>query len=187
MTHDKKDDLDKTMSHLHSGYRNAVQQIITNPVFNDDLFKKSYPSDKKVDDRKVEDKKVEDERFKSKHRRDNKNKKGGEKSPSPRGDRSPSPNPKTPSRKEQTTKGTGPGPKCPGCGTWLSEKHSTESCIFIKDKLKGYNTDWEMVAWDDSEAGKAAKARGFDFLKKNKSMTDPKTGTDCNNCLSMSD
>ena len=82
MTHDKKDDLDKTMSHLHSGYRNAVQQIITNPVFNDDLFKKSYPSDKKVDDRKVEDKKVEDERFKSKHRRDNKDKKGGEKSPS---------------------------------------------------------------------------------------------------------
>ena len=29
--------------------------------------------------------------------------------------------------------------------------------------------------------------RGFDFLKKNKSMTDPKTGMDCNNCLSMSD
>jgi hypothetical protein len=85
MTHDRKDDLDKTMSHLHTGYRSAVQQIITNPVFNDDLFKKSYSSDKKVDDRKVEDKKVEDERFKSKHRRDNKDKKGGEKSPTPRG------------------------------------------------------------------------------------------------------
>jgi hypothetical protein len=92
-----------------------VQQIITNPIFNDDLFKKSYSSDKKVEDRKVEDKKVEDERFKSKHRRD-KDKKGGEKSPSPRGDRSPYPNPKT-LRKEQTPKPAGPGPKCPGCGT----------------------------------------------------------------------
>jgi len=87
MTQDRKDDLDKTMSHLHAGYRSAVQQIITNPVFNDDLFKKSYSSDKKVEDRKVEDRKVEDEQFKSKHRRD-KEKKGGEKSSSPRGDRS---------------------------------------------------------------------------------------------------
>ena len=86
MTHDRKDDFDKTMSHLHTGYRSAVQQIITNPVFNDDLFKKSYSSDKKVDGRKVEDKKGQDERFKSKHRRENKGKKGGEKSSSPRGD-----------------------------------------------------------------------------------------------------
>ena len=91
MTHDKKDDLDKTMSHLHAGYRSAVQQIITNPVFNDDLFKKSFSSDKKVEDRKVEDKRVEDERFKPKQKWD-KDKKGGDKSTSPRGDRSPSSN-----------------------------------------------------------------------------------------------
>jgi hypothetical protein len=52
-------------------------------------------------------------------------------------------------------------PVCNGCGRWLSDKHSHETCDYIKKRLPGYNAQWETVPWELSDACKALKDKIF--------------------------
>jgi hypothetical protein len=164
MTHDEKKDIDKTLWKLHDGFRQAMQQIVLNPVFNTSLFKKSGHTDK------------EEERGRSMHRRENEKKR--EKSSSP------SPNPKGSPKKDSSKGDNKARPKCNGCGSWKSEAHTEASCPFIRDKVKGYNAEYETKSWEDSEAGKALKAKGHDFLRKPRDSAHK--GNNCIECLSIS-
>ena len=163
-THDEEMYVDKTLGKLHDGYRQAMQTIVLNPVFNSPLFNKSSHTDK------------EEERGRSTHRKEKERKRDKSNSPSP----NPKGSPKKDSRKGENKARS----VCNGCGSWKTETHTEDSCPFIRDKIKGYNPDYGSVPWEDSEAGKALKAKGHDFLRKPRE--DTSKGNNCMECLSIS-
>ena len=66
-------------------------------------------------------------------------------------------------------------PLCPGCGAWLSEKHSTDNCQWILQQRKGYNVDWKTTAWKNSKAARKLKdEEGRDYLPRLKPLTEKK-------------
>ena len=73
--------------------------------------------------------------------------------PSPReGDRSKeSPNRKkerhSPPLRVKDHVAADPNEICNGCGRKLTEKHTEETCWYIKDKLEGYNPHYKSVKW----------------------------------------
>jgi len=48
-------------------------------------------------------------------------------------------------------------PVCNGCGRWISDSHTQDTCEHILKKTEGYNKDWKTVSWADSDACKAVK------------------------------
>jgi hypothetical protein len=152
---------------MKDGYEMVVEELIVNPIYNPAL----NPWGKGASDSKVETEKSP--RYKDKKKEDRSK------------SRSPSPN-KSKSLKDDKKSNEGaPRPKCPGCGTWISIYHTTESCTWIKEKKKGYNPNWETESWEESDAGKKAKDQGMDFLPKIR-KADPKKGTECEACLMTS-
>ena len=89
-------------------------------------------------------------------------------------------------------------PVCNGCGRWISEKHTHETCEYIKKGLPGLNKKWETVEWKDSDAHRAVRDKvhktqpgreGPFYLAppKPQNLKDPGTkGTVCCNALSYS-
>jgi len=61
-------------------------------------------------------------------------------------------------------------PVCDGCGRWLSDKHTHQSCEYIKKRLPGYNKEWETVKWAESNAHKTLKEK---LLKVNPQREGP--------------
>ena len=46
-------------------------------------------------------------------------------------------------------------PVCNGCGRWISDKHSQETCKYIVKRLPGYNRNRETIGWERSDAHRA--------------------------------
>jgi hypothetical protein len=111
MTHDEKKDVDKTLGKLHNGYRQAMQTIVLNPVFNSSLFNKFSHTDK------------EEERGRSTQRK--------EKERTREKSNSPSPNPKGSPKKDSHKGENKARPVGNGCGSWKTEAHTEERpCCF---------------------------------------------------------
>jgi len=168
MNADTKKSLATTTRLMKDGYEMVVEELIVNPIYNPSL----NPWGKGVSDSNGEIEKSP-KRYKDKKKEERSKK------------RSPSPNKSKSSKDDKKPNEGTPRPKCPGCGTWLSDYHTTESCTWIKEKKKGYNPNWETESWEESDAGKKAKEQGTYFLPEIR-KADPKKGTECEACLMTS-
>ena len=108
--------------------------------------------------------------------------------------RSDSPHPKATSKPKDSSESVKESKEekalCPGCGAWLSEKHTTGTCQWILQKRKGYNEHWKTTQWLDSEAGKKQMELGKEYLPRLKPLTEKKKaaqGTSSDNELSACD
>jgi hypothetical protein len=156
---DKTDNLMATFSLLNDGFSSAMTQVVINPLRNTNLFVERPPS------------------LRALPLRDDTTKPKDSPSPSPNPRSKPKESSSTNSKKDPKRKSESPHPRatnkhssaeakeskeeekplCPGCGVWLSEKHTTDNCQWILQNKKGYNENWKSTPWKESSA--AAKQK----------------------------
>ena len=61
-------------------------------------------------------------------------------------------------------------PTCNGCRRWITDRHTQDTCDYIKKKLPGYNKDWKEIQFKDSDAHKALSDK---ILKNNPDKEGP--------------
>ena len=155
--------IDMTTGRMKAGYDQVMKDIVTSSLFkqelNNQILRKPQHEDKKPADG---DQKSKD---KGKERKRERDKSTSRSDPSPRTSKDSKPEKKAKSSPATTDLSR---PVCPACGAYLSDKHDprkdSNTCIWVKNNIKGHNTLWKTVEWIESNEYLEISKKGRTYL-----------------------